>query len=260
MRHGRRHQMAQQAAKLQRKTRERSRALISGLAAFCFAGVLVFAGYQVIVHPDTPLPREWNPVQPLRISDPVTPLTGWKLNKAAVDAEQCLSTLQGYAALRPLTPLEESAQCFIRERVALRGVGQVRLAPLETRCATALRMAMWEQHSVQPAARAFLGADVTSITHIGSYNCRVMRTGAGPSSRMSTHATADAIDITGFDLSDGRSIRLIADWEPEGPKADFLRAVRDGACDWFSLTLSPDYNRLHADHFHLQSRGWGLCR
>ncbi|MEO0904037.1 MAG: extensin family protein, partial [Pseudomonadota bacterium] len=100
----------------------------------------------------------------------------------------------------------------------------------------------------------------SSIDHFGSYSCRVMRTSSGPSTRMSTHATADAIDIAGFGLSDGTRIRLLADWGPDGPKADFLRAVRDGACEWFSLTLSPDYNRLHADHFHLQSRGWGLCR
>ena len=45
-----------------------------------------------------------------------------------------------------------------------------------------------------------------------------------------------------------------------GDAAAFLQAARDGACDWFSLTLSPDYNSLHEDHFHLQSRGWGLCR
>jgi len=77
---------------------------------------------------------------------------------------------------------------------------------------------------------------------------------------MSTHATADAIDISGFDLADGTRVRLRADWGGVGAKSAFLRAVRDGACDWFDLTLSPDYNILHADHFHLQSRGWGLCR
>jgi hypothetical protein len=171
-----------------------------------------------------------------------------------------VATLDGFAALRPLAPLEDTEQCFIRDRVSLRTVGDASVTPVETRCAIALRMAMWEQHSLQPAAAQFLGSSVSRIEHIGSYNCRVLRTSSGPSTRMSTHATADAIDIAGFGLSDGTRIRLLADWEPVGPKADFLRAARDGACKWFSLTLSPDYNRLHADHFHLQSRGWGLCR
>ena len=252
--------MAERAAAKQRKNKERSNAVMSGVAAFFFAGLLVFAGYQLIAHPATPLPRAWNPTEPLRINDPVTAITGWKLNRAVASEERCLASLDGYAALQPLAPLEETEQCFIRDRVDLRAVGQSRLAAVETRCAIALRLAMWEKHSVQPAAAEFLGTSVRRIEHIGSYNCRVMRTANGPSSRMSTHATADAIDIAGFGLADGTQIRLLDDWDPTGPKADFLREVRDGACDWFSLTLSPDYNRLHADHFHLQSRGWGLCR
>jgi hypothetical protein len=260
MRHAKRQQMAQQAAQRHEKKKQRSWALISGLAAFFFVGALAFGGYQALVDPDTPLPREWNPTVPLQISDPVTPLTGWKLNRAAEDQAQCLATLDGVASLQPLDPLEESDQCFIRDRVDLRGVGNARVFPIETRCAIALRLAMWEMHSVQPAAAEFLQTSVTAIDHIGSYNCRTIRTGNGPSPRMSTHATADAIDIAGFQLADGGQVRLLADWEPPGRKGDFLRAVRDGACDWFSLTLSPDYNRLHADHFHLQSRGWGLCR
>ena len=77
---------------------------------------------------------------------------------------------------------------------------------------------------------------------------------------MSTHATADAVDITGFRFADGRQLRLISDWDSSGRDAAFLRAARDGACDWFGLTLSPDFNALHADHFHLQARGWGGCR
>jgi hypothetical protein len=77
---------------------------------------------------------------------------------------------------------------------------------------------------------------------------------------MSTHATADAIDVSGFRFSNGKQINLQQDWDGSGPEAAFLRAARDGACDWFRVTLSPEYNNLHADHFHLQSTGWGLCR
>ena len=260
MRHAKRQQMAQDAAEKKRKRSERSGAVLSGIAAFFFAGALAFGGYQAVVHPDTPLPPEWNPTQPLRIRDPVTMITGWKLNRAVASEDTCLATLDGFAALQPMAPLEDTDQCFIRDRVDLRAVGQARLSPVETRCAIALRLAMWEQHSVQPAAAEFLGSSVSRIDHIGSYNCRAMRTASGPTTRMSTHATADAIDIAGFGLADGTRIRLLADWDGAGPEAAFLRAVRDGACDWFNLTLSPDYNRQHADHYHLQSRGWVLCR
>lgn len=238
----------------------RGRSILRGAAALVFLGMLGYGSYQAMLHPDTPLPREWNPVQPLLLTDPVTPLTGWKLNRAAANAESCLAALGDGAVLQQLADVERSAQCHIRDRVALQQLGTADVPHVETRCAVALRLAMWERHSLQPAAAEFLGTSVQRIDHIGSYNCRALRTSAGPSTRMSTHATADAIDIAGFGLADGSQVRLIDDWDPPGPKADFLRAARDGACTWFSLTLSPDYNRLHADHFHFQSRGWGLCR
>jgi hypothetical protein len=37
-------------------------------------------------------------------------------------------------------------------------------------------------------------------------------------------------------------------------------AVRDSACVWFKTALGPEFNDLHKDHFHLQSRGFGTCR
>ena len=116
---------------------------------------------------------------------------------------------------------------------------------------------MWEQHDLQPSAQELFRSSLSQIDHIGSYNCRRIR---GSSNRWSTHATADAIDVSGFRLEDGTRLKLIDDWDDGGPKGEFLRRARDSACDWFRVTLSPDYNSLHADHFHIQSSGWGLCR
>ncbi len=260
MRHARRQQLARYAAQAKRAERGPLRAILNGLFAFLFTGMVGYGAYQAIVHPDTPLPPQWNPITPLKISHPVTPLSGWKLNRIAADGASCLATLAGQAALEVLEPLNDSDQCFIADRVNLGAVGQAQISSLETRCAIALRLAMWEEHSLQPAAQRILGTSVTRIDHIGSYNCRRLRTAEGPSERMSTHATADAVDITGFTLADGRHLGLLEEWDGSGDKAAFLRAVRDGACDWFGLTLSPDFNQLHADHFHLQSRGWGGCR
>lgn len=46
---------------------------------------------------------------------------------------------------------------------------------------------------------------------------------------------------------------------PSDP-AGFLRALRDGACDYFDVVLGPDYNQAHADHFHLDQGGGRACR
>ena len=73
---------------------------------------------------------------------------------------------------------------------------------------------------------------------------------------------ANAIDIADIRLSGGTQISVLRDWEADGPKAEFLRRARDGACDSFATVLSPDYNAAHADHFHLDmSARWrGVCR
>lgn len=225
------------------------------------AVVAVIVGAVLAVfHPDTPLPDEWNPTVPLAVADPVSPLTTWKLRAVLGDPQQCLAVLDAAATAPTVSPIEESESCHVRNRVSLSTVGSARIDRIETSCATALRMAMWEQHGVQPAARDVLGTEVSVVRQIGSYNCRQIRTTSGNGGRWSTHATADAIDITGFDFADGRQVRLIRDWDGNTAEAQFLRAVRDSACTWFATTLSPDFNSLHADHFHLQARGWGTCR
>ncbi|MFT6943572.1 MAG: hypothetical protein ACJAUW_000142 [Yoonia sp.] len=80
---------------------------------------MAFTGYQLPVQPDTPLQRERNPIRPLVISDPVTPLTSWKLNRAAASFDQCLETLAGNASVQTRDPLKETAQCYINDCVSL---------------------------------------------------------------------------------------------------------------------------------------------
>ena len=77
---------------------------------------------------------------------------------------------------------------------------------------------------------------------------------------MSTHATANALDVSGFVLANGVTVDLKKHWPTIGSKADFLRDVFQASCLWFPVALGPEFNVLHADHFHLQTRGWGLCR
>ncbi len=226
--------------------------------AFLSVAILLMAAF-LIFYPRTPLPDAWNPVRPLSIADPITPLTSWKLRRAHSGAA-CVAALgTGDIGFDLLEDLEDSDQCHIRDRVRLRALRDVRIAPLETRCSTVLRMALWERHGFTPAAEAILGARVSTLHHLSSYNCRRLRTPGGMSNRMSTHATAEAVDITGVTLDDGRRISLIDDWGT-GPEGRFLRAMRDTACQSFATTLGPDFNRLHADHFHLQTRGFGTCR
>lgn len=209
---------------------------------------------------NSPLPDAWNPLLPLDVAAPVTPLTATKLRRALESTAACYAALTSAASFEPLDPLIAEGGCGINPRLRLSQLGDVAMVPVETTCAIALRLAMWERHVVQPAARAQFASAVTRIRHQSSYNCRAVRTESGDGLQLSTHATAQAIDIAGVTLADGRQLELLDNWQGETPEAAFFRALHTGACDWFVTVLGPDFNALHADHFHMQSVGWGSCR
>lgn len=76
---------------------------------------------------------------------------------------------------------------------------------------------------------------------------------------MSEHATANAFDLAGYRLDNGRDISLKAGWNGPGAQREFLRDLRIRACLLFNLVLSPDFNADHADHFHLDMGLYRAC-
>ena len=228
-------------------------------ASLFLTGVVLAMGLGVLVyHPKTPLPPEWNPVRALNPAEPVTLVTGFKLQRSLASPAACSAALQlGGAAFTEMSDEEQSAVCHIRGRRSLLALSGSRLRPVETTCDTALRLLMWEIHSLQPAAQKHFGVGVRQIDHFGSFSCRRIR---GSSTRMSQHATASAIDVAGVRLENGRRVNLLKGWNGSPDERAFLREIRDGGCEWFRLTLSPDYNALHADHFHFEQGRWPGCR
>lgn len=231
-------------------------ALVTGVTGAFFLAVTLW----VVAAPDVPFPARHNPFAPLDLSEPVSALTDLKLRRALATPEACLAALESYAVVEPLDPLVGQGGCGIDPRVRLSSVGAVAFTPLETTCEIALRLAAWERFVLQAEAQAHFGSSVTRLRHQSSYNCRTIRTEGGPSTRLSTHATAQAIDIAGVTLANGQTHELLGNWEGDSPPARFFRAIHRGACAWFVTVLGPDFNALHADHFHLQSVGWGSCR
>lgn len=212
------------------------------------------------------LARDWlrnnpqhNPLAPLDLRDPPGMATGTKLAALRDDLEECRAVLtRSEVAHSVLDPVGEG-QCYRDDRTRL---GEYPLSPdtPPVTCPLAVGLELWRTRSVEPAAREILGSDIARIEHMGAYSCRRMY---GASDRpWSEHSTANAIDIGAFVLEDGRRITLLGDWNGEEDKARFLRAIRDGACEYFANVLSPDYNAAHADHFHFDQarRRFGACR
>lgn len=208
------------------------------------------------------------PWTPLDLGQPIGLMTGRKLNALTQSYPACRAALER-AGVRytALPPRSGEGQCGYSDGVQFTSGGARRIdfapAGLGIACPVAAALAIWEWNVVQPAAERHFGTKVTSIDHFGSYSCR--RIYGRDAGTWSEHSTADAVDIAGFRLGNGTRITVARDWQGDTAKAAFLREVRDGACQLFATTLSPDYNAAHADHFHLDqadrgAMGWRACR
>ncbi|WP_207536972.1 extensin-like domain-containing protein [Sabulicella rubraurantiaca] len=205
------------------------------------------------------LPPQWNPRTPLDLRAPPNLLTPLKLAWLSRDPAACFAAFEnsGITAIRvPDRPSEVG--CAVESAVRLPGPVAANPAAPTVTCRVAAAWVLWERHGLQPAARRHMGSEVVSVRHLGTWNCRNVNHAA--SGRRSEHATANAIDIAGFRLADGREVTLLRGWTGPPEQAAFLRAARDGACRSFSVVLGPDRDAAHRDHFHLDMGTWRACR
>jgi len=221
--------------------------LLAALAVFVYA---VWRGHLDI-------PAKWNPLAPLDIREAPTLLTSFKLKRLQQDrllCEQALKTSDlDYVSVPDSTP---QAGCPVENAVRVsRSAVSFNGAFLAT-CPLAAAYALFERHGLQPAAQQTFGQPVVRIDHFGSFACRNI----ARSNRRSQHASANALDLAGFHLQDGTRITVARDWAGDDDKARFLRKVKAAACDAFRVTLSPEYNAAHHDHFHVDMGGFGMCR
>lgn len=225
------------------------------------AALLVVAGAVVlgVWRGWVPLPAEWNPWAPLDVRASPNLLTRYKLARLQDDpalCDQVLETSGLRISHQADSPID--AACPLRNVLRVQGADVGLSSSFLASCPLAVAFALFERHSLQPAAQAVFGQAVTRVDHLGSFACRNIYNRA--EGRRSQHASANALDIAGFRLADGRSISVLKDWPGTGERARFLRQVRDGACNDFNVVLSPEYNAAHRNHFHLDMGRWGVCR
>ena len=130
--------------------------------------------------------------------------------------------------------------------------------PFPLSCRSAVALAMWERHVLQPQALVHFGVRVDRMLHYGSYACRNIQ--GRDDGRRSQHATADALDVAAFRLANRREIRVTSHWAGDGDSARFLRDIHAGACRFFDAVLGPDYNAAHRDHLHFDRGAYRACR
>jgi len=174
--------------------------------------------------------------------------------------------IDGPGACGVLSPFHVSALSDGKVGLSLpssaRGRGRKAYAATLT-CAMLPAVEGWMSDKVQTAAAAVYGQPVVEMHTLGSYSCRRMNNGTGTHT-MSEHAFADAIDISGFTLADGREVMVRSGWRGAPEDQEFMRSVFVGACEIFHTVLGPGSDGHHEDHFHLDlmrhASGHHICR
>ena len=205
------------------------------------------------------LPAHYNPFAPLQLSDPPGRITQFKLRR--LDPGQCadLLTQANQQQLISSTPIADMrGDCPLSNVVRVRDFGPVKLSSsFLASCPLALSSALFVEQQARPLTQQFMGSALTRIDHLGSYACRNIYN--RPDARLSEHATAEALDISGFRLANGERVTVLRGW-PRDETQPWLRAMLSAACGYYGNGLGPEYNAAHANHFHLGMRGFGLCR
>ena len=151
--------------------------------------------------------------------------------------ERCLKDLEEYT--NDFVPLGtfERGHCKVKNAVRISSYKNTKLSEdLTLSCPTAVEVGEY-----------FDEIKAEYIEHMGTYNCRTIAN----SKVMSEHSYGTAIDISNIN---GASVKL--DWNNDNEKGKILSNAYKVACNYFSNIITPDTDKAHHDHFHLDN-GYG---
>ncbi len=214
--------------------------------------------------PDT-IPRQAAPI-PMEVfaaePDPRAPAE--PADEVAEGPSACQIRVAGkIAVIEPLPSIAGPGDCGSTDVIRLEAIIQPdksRVAvnpPATMRCSMAEALATWVREDLT-ATTAQLGSAPQTLDNYASYDCRGRNRVAG--ARISQHGLANAIDIRGVRLLDGR----FASFTDRKFDRGFREAVRKTVCERFTTVLGPGSDGHHEDHIHMdlaQRRGgYRLCQ
>lgn len=205
------------------------------------------------------IPESFKPWSPLDVQAPLDMWTRLKLSRIDHDDAACKAALAtAKVTFQPIADRATGDGCGFDNALRISATTAKVGPSFALSCRSAVGLAMWETHGLQPTAQRLFGEKVARIEHFGSYSCRnIYGRDGGPRSR---HATADALDVAGFVLGNGRRINVLSDWAKDSKESEFLHDIHQSACRYFASVLGPDYNAAHRNHFHVDRGGFGVCR
>ena len=205
------------------------------------------------------LPSYYNPFVPLNLDDPPGKITQYKLRRLTPEAcASLLSQANQKQLIQTQTLADSAGDCPLTDVVRVRNFGPVTLSSsFIASCPLALSSALFVHQQARPLTQTLMGSELARKEHVGSFACRNIY--HRPDARRSEHASADALDISAFQLANGQRVTVLRGWREE-KTYPWLRALLSASCDYYGNGLGPEYNAAHANHFHLGMRGFGLCR
>jgi hypothetical protein len=129
--------------------------------------------------------------------------------------EQCMHLLSGQPLeFEYLEPIKKG-ECGLPAPVRLKSVGStaskiVFTPAVDVNCRMAAALGRWAKSALQPEAKTRFKSEVVRIIGASGYSCRNIYN--RPNARLSQHALANAIDIGGFVLADGRTVGVLRGW------------------------------------------------
>jgi hypothetical protein len=195
---------------------------------------------------------------PLDLGFPHQWFIDWRLDAVGRDRVLCRAVVTlPHVASAVVADAAISNGCGWQNSVRVTSIGGARIILDKLTCEMTAGLGLWMIHDVQPEARRLLGHAVAEVHHVGGYACRNID---GSGGERSEHAAANALDITGFTLTNGRRISVLKGWPGDGADAAFLRSIHARACRYFPVALGPAYNGAHRDHFHFDRGSARKCK
>ncbi len=206
---------------------------------------------------DAPASGADAPAGPVKPEVPAPPQSGKPQKPAGpprIYQTACPAVLAGRVEAKTLPPLRAGGQCGERSPLAVTGVlANGRMVPVsggvETDCGMASALPEW----IGAIDSYVLAREDTRIAEVlvgTSYMCRNVDSATG--GNLSFHGLADALDVVGFRLEDGRTVTVEAGWgDALSPEGRLLRFAHGAACANFTTVLGPEANADHRDHLHV---------
>jgi len=242
-------------------SRPRHATLLATMATVLMMNCLADAMAQNPVPLPRPRPNAQEPPAPPAAE--TTPPGADEKREVPDEAEACRGRLRA-AGTRfdiPTLPAASNTACAIEVPVRLqsvrsrsRGGADIRLSdePVVS-CRFAERFSAWLGELAAPLIAGRLSAEVKAVRTGPGYECR--NRNRATTGKLSAHAVGEAVDVAGFELSNGSTMQV----KPDGDEAmqAAVGAIRTAACGWFTTVLGPGSDAAHADHMHVDTMQHG---